>query len=291
MQHDNLHRYLFDDVSVRGELVQLSSSFQELTASKNYPGPIKKLLGELMAATCLLTATLKFEGSITVQIQGDGPVSLIVINGNHNQIMRGTARWKENLPSESSLQTLMGKGQIVITIEPEKGERYQGIVGLEAETLEACLEDYFARSEQLKTRLWLRSDTIEGNSVAGGLLLQTLPDDKDNNDDFDHLAQLTATIKNEELFNLDAQDVLYRLYHQENVTIFPANNVTFKCSCSRERSASAIASIPRKEVEEIIEESGKINLQCEYCGTDYDFNAIDILDIFDDFAPQTDILH
>ncbi len=127
MAQDSLHRYLFDGVSVRGELVQLSDSFQQLTGSKDYPAPVKHLLGELMVATSLLTATLKFEGSITVQIQGDGPVSLVVINGNHNQVMRGTARWNGELADTATLQELMGKGHIVITIEPEQGERYQAL--------------------------------------------------------------------------------------------------------------------------------------------------------------------
>lgn len=281
MAHDNLYRYLFDDVSVRGELVQLSNSFQQLTSGKHYPKPVKKLLGELMAATCLLTATLKFEGSITLQIQGDGPVSLVVINGNHDQVMRGTARWKEDLPESGNLQTLVGKGQIVITIEPGKGERYQGIVGLEANTLEACLEDYFARSEQLKTRLWLRTDEINGAAVAAGLFLQILPNDDEKSDGFDHLVQLTETIKNEELFTLDAQDVLYRLYHQEDIQIYTPKTVTFKCSCSRERSASAIAAFTREEIEDALKERGSVNLQCEYCGTDHQFYSDDISTIFD----------
>lgn len=281
MAHDTLQRYLFDTASARGELVQLSRSFQELTSSKDYPAPVKNLLGELMVATCLLTATLKFEGSITVQIQGDGPVSLVVINGNNDQIMRGTARWKEELPSSNDLKALVGNGHIVITIEPKKGERYQGIVGLDGDTLASCLEDYFAQSEQLKTRLWLRAGEIKSGAVAAGLLLQILPDDKDKSDEFAHLVQLTETIKDEELFTLEAQDVLHRLYHQEDITIYPAKDVSFKCSCSRERSASAIAALPRNEIDEIIEESGSIKLLCEYCGEEHEFTSADISALFD----------
>ena len=293
MQDDTLHRYLFNDVSVRGELIQLSESFQKLTESKDYPPSVKALLGELMAATCLLTATLKFEGSITVQIQGDGPVSLLVINGNDKQVMRGTARWKDALPNTSSLQELIGVGQIVISIEPNKGERYQGVVELEGETLASCLEHYFARSEQLQTRLWLRTDEKEGKAFAGGLLLQVLPDtqNENKNEDFDHLVQLTTTIKNEELFNLNAEELLHRLYHQENVTLFPENKVTFQCSCSRERTQSAIASIPHEEVESIIKEKGKITLHCDYCGTDYTFDSIDLSCSFDNASNSSNSTH
>ncbi|WP_325891154.1 Hsp33 family molecular chaperone HslO [Grimontia sp. NTOU-MAR1] len=291
MAQDSLHRYLFDGVSVRGELVQLSDSFQQLTGSKDYPAPVKDLLGELMVATSLLTATLKFEGSITVQIQGDGPVSLIVINGNHNQVLRGTARWNGELPETATLPELMGKGHIVITIEPEQGERYQGIVGLEGNTLQECLEDYFARSEQLKTRLWLRTGEVEDKSKAAGMLLQVLPDGIGNEDDFDHLAKLTETVKDEELFNLEAEEVLYRLYHQENVKVYEPKIVTFKCSCSRERSASAIAAIERQEVEKMVAETGNIKLHCDYCGADYEFDSVDISAIFNQNGPSSEAVH
>ncbi len=291
MAQDSLHRYLFDGVSVRGELVQLSDSFEQLTGSKEYPAPIKNLLGELMVATSLLTATLKFEGSITVQIQGDGPVPLVVINGNHEQVLRGTARWHGELADDITLQGMIGKGQIVITIEPEKGERYQGIVGLEGETLQECIEDYFERSEQLKTRLWLRTGDVDGKNHASGMLLQVMPDGQGSAEDFDHLAQLTDTVKNEELFTLAAEDVLYRLYHQENVKVFEPKNVTFKCTCSRERSASAIAAIERQEVEKMVVETGNLKLHCDYCGTDYEFDSVDIKAIFDQNSPSSDSMH
>ncbi|WP_028024296.1 Hsp33 family molecular chaperone HslO [Enterovibrio calviensis] len=291
MAQDSLHRYLFDGVSVRGELVQLSETYQQLTGGKDYPAPVKQMLGELLVATSLLTATLKFEGSITVQIQGEGPVSLVVVNGNHNQVMRGTSRWQDELPESATFKELVGKGQMVITIEPEKGERYQGIVALEADTLEACLEDYFARSEQLKTRLWLRTGEFEGQARAAGMLLQILPGDESKEEEFDHLAQLTDTVKSEELFSLEAQDVLYRLYHQEEVKVYEPESVSFKCTCSRERSASAIAAIERQEVEQMVAESGNIKLHCDYCGADYEFDSVDISAIFDQTNPSSGTVH
>lgn len=289
MNQDHLHRYLFEGISVRGELVQLSESFQQLTSGKAYPAPVKKLLGELMAATSLLTATIKFEGSITVQIQGDGPVSLLVINGNHNQVMRGTARWnEETMPETGELLELMGKGHIVITIEPEKGERYQGIVPLEQSTLAGCLEDYFKNSEQLETRIWLFSDKHEGADMAAGMLLQVVPDNKGTADDFDHLVQLTETVKAEEVFGLDAETVLYRLYHQESVQLYPASPVAFKCSCSREKSAAALAAIEPAELEEMLAETGVITLHCDYCGADYKFDSFDISALLAQNSPSTE---
>ncbi|MFD2179147.1 Hsp33 family molecular chaperone HslO [Veronia pacifica] len=291
MSQDSLHRYVFDGVSVRGELVQLSDTFQKMVETKTYPEPVRELLGQMLAATSLLTATLKFEGNISVQIQGDGPLSLAVINGNHEQVLRGTARWKEGVDMPETLREMVGKGQIIITIEPVNGERYQGIVGLEGETLQECLEDYFMRSEQLQTRLWLKSGIENGNVKAAGMLLQILPDGKGTEDDFEHLAQLTETVKNEELFTLDAQEVLYRLYHQEKVKLYEPQAVTFKCSCSRERSASAIAAIERTEVEKMVAEMGSLSLHCDYCGSDYSFDSVDIAAIFNDASAAPDSVH
>ncbi|WP_413113141.1 Hsp33 family molecular chaperone HslO [Thaumasiovibrio sp. DFM-14] len=280
MTNNSLHRYLFNDISVRGELVQLDKPYQEILATNDYPQPIKSLLGELLVATSLLTATLKFEGSITVQLQGDGPVRLAVINGDHNQHLRGVARFDGEV-KPGNIRELIGNGHLVITITPTKGERYQGVVGLEGETLAECLESYFANSEQLKTKLFLRTGEHEGQAHAAGMLLQALPDDKENTDDFDHLHQLTSTVKNEELFGLAAEDVLYRLYHQEQVQLFDPQPVTFSCTCSRERSAAAICSIERSEVEQIVAEQGNIALHCDYCGSSYQFDSIDVAGLFD----------
>ena len=284
MTKDSLYRYLFDGVSVRGELVQLGETYQQIISSKDYPAPVQSLLGELLVATSLLTATLKFEGSITVQLQGDGPVKLAVINGDHDQKLRGVARWDGDVPAEGNIHDLMGKGHMVITITPNKGERYQGVVGLEGDSLAECLEGYFQNSEQLKTRIWLRTGEHEGQAKAAGMLLQILPDGQGHEDDFDHLEQLTSTVKNEELFSLEAQDVLYRLYHQETVKLFDPQEVIFHCGCSRERSASAICSIERAEIERIIAEEGKVSLHCDYCGTSYDFDSIDVAALFENAA-------
>lgn len=285
MTNDSLYRYLFDGVSVRGELVQLNETYQQIISSKEYPAPVQKLLGELLVTTSLLTATLKFEGSITVQLQGDGPVKLAVINGDHDQKLRGVARWDSDVPEAGTIHDLMGKGHMVITITPTKGERYQGVVGLEGDSLATCLEGYFESSEQLKTRIWLRTGDVDGQAKAAGMLLQVLPDDQSSDDsDFAHLEQLTDTVKNEELFTLEAQDILYRLYHQESVQLFDPQSVTFHCGCSRERSASAICSVERSEIDRIIAEEGKISLHCDYCGTSYDFDNVDVAALFENAA-------
>jgi molecular chaperone Hsp33 len=286
-----LNRYLFEDLSVRGELVQLDKAYQQIITSKEYPAPIQALLGELLVATTLLTATLKFEGSITMQLQGNGPVSLAVINGDNNQRIRGVARWEGDIADDAGLHDLMGKGHLVITIEPKKGERYQGVVGLEGDNIAQVIENYFLRSEQLKTRLWIRTGEHEGKRHAAGMLLQVVPDGTGSPDDFEHLEQLTNTVKNEELFTLEANELLYRLYNQEQVKLFEPQDVEFLCGCSRDRSGAAIVTISRDEINDILAEEGSVSLHCDYCGTTYSFDSAQVAELYSQAQSDSKTLH
>lgn len=291
MANNVLNRYLFEDLSVRGELVQLDEAYQRIISSKEYPAALQKLLGELLVSTTLLTATLKFEGSITIQLQGDGPVSLAVINGDHDQKIRGVARWEGDIADDASLHDMMGKGYLVITIEPKKGERYQGVVGLEGETLADVIEGYFANSEQLKTRLWIRTGEHEGKAHAAGMMIQVMPDGTGTPEDFEHLEQLTATVKNEELFTLPANELLYRLYNQDSVRLYEPQPVEFHCGCSRERSGAAIITVERAEINDILAEEGSVSLHCDYCGTSYSFDEAEITELYAQAAPKKKTLH
>ncbi|MDY4381184.1 Hsp33 family molecular chaperone HslO [Pectobacterium brasiliense] len=276
MAHDQLHRYLFENYAVRGELVTVNKTYQRILTNHDYPAAVQTLLGEMLVATSLLTATLKFSGDITVQLQGDGPLKLAVINGNHQQQMRGVARLQGDIAPGSSLKEMVGNGYLVITITPTDGERYQGVVGLEGETVAECLESYFQQSEQLPTRLFIRTGQHDGKQAAAGMLLQVLPAQDADRNDFDHLAQLTTTVKADELFTLPATEVLYRLYHQEEVTVYEPQDVEFRCHCSRDRCADALMTLSDQEVNEMIEQDGEIDMHCDYCGTHYLFNSLDI---------------
>ena len=281
MAFDQLHRYLFDKGNVRGEMVRLQTSYQSILDSYDYPPVIQQLLGELMVTASLLTATLKFEGDIAVQLQGKGPLTYAVINGTHNQQLRGVARWDESLTElPATFSELLPEAVMVITITPNKGERYQGIVALDKPTLAECIESYFAHSEQLATRVLIRTQLNADSAKACGLFLQVLPTSSAATNtadtDFEHLCKLTETIQDDELFNLPAEEILYRLYHQEEVEVFPAQNVVFKCSCSREKTASALVGIAKAELLDIIKQQGDVSMNCQYCHTVYRFDAIDI---------------
>ncbi|WP_413726436.1 Hsp33 family molecular chaperone HslO [Sodalis sp. RH16] len=288
---DQLHRYLFENYAVRGELVSLHDTYRQVLGQHDYPPCVKNLLGEMLVATSLLTATLKFKGEITVQLQGDGPLRLAVINGDHEQHMRGVARINGAIDDNSTLHEMVGNGYLVITLTPDEGERYQGVVGLEGERLADCLESYFLQSEQLLTRLFIRTGIHNGEVAAAGMLLQVLPAQNASEEDFDHLAQLTATVKGEELFNLPADELLYRLYHQEEVTLYPEQEVSFRCTCSRQRCADALLTLPDHDLQEMLVQDGKIDMHCDFCGSLYRFDADDIKTLKQDHSGSDVQLH
>ncbi|MDW7551475.1 Hsp33 family molecular chaperone HslO [Pseudoalteromonas sp. McH1-7] len=280
MQTDLLHRYIFDKLDVRGELVQIEQTFTDIISGHNYPEPVQHLLGELLVATSLLTATLKFEGDIAVQLQGDGPVKYAVINGNHKQQMRGIARLQSEIKG-GSIPEMIGKGYMVITITPIKGERYQGIVPLSKDTLAECLEDYFEQSEQLKTRLWFATSVTDEKVKAAGLFLQVLPVNKEKSiADFQHLEALSNTIKQEEMLDLDANTVLTRLYHEDNPQLFEPQAISFVCGCSREKTENALVNVGQAALLEDLQKQGEINISCHYCLKNYVFSEQDVKSLF-----------
>ncbi|MBT79730.1 MAG: Hsp33 family molecular chaperone HslO [Alteromonadaceae bacterium] len=281
--YDELHRYLLNAANVRGELVRLEESLQPIVHSTEYPVQIQHLLSEMAAATCLLTAILKFKGEIGLQIQSKGPVSYAVINATHEYKLRGVARWDETLTVlPESFGELVKDAVLVITITPEEGERYQGVVGLDKPTLAECLEAYFTQSEQLATKIILMTDLQEPTRArAAGMLLQVLPSqaaatDVAQDTDFEHVCKLTETLKEDEMFGLPVNDILYRLYHQEEVEVYPAHPVSFSCSCSKQRSADALRNVDKQELLQIIEEDGAIKMHCQYCHSEYLFDSVDV---------------
>ncbi len=274
-QSDQLLRFLFRERDVRGEVVKVGASLDAMLAGHQYPQPVKQLLAELVAATSLLTATLKFEGQIAVQLQGDGPVRFVAVNGNDQQQFRGVARLQSEIQGDSFAE-LIGQGYMLVTITPNQGERYQGIIPLVSDSLTATLEAYFNQSEQLPTRLYLYTEIGEQQSQAAGLLVQVLPVDQEKSrEDFAHIEVLADTLTREELLTLPPEESLYRLFHQEIVELFPAQPVQFVCGCSRDKSASAIVSLGADVIDEYIAE-GKLDISCEYCNTIYHFDSADL---------------
>lgn len=279
--NDTLQRFLFDELAVRGELVHLDASWKAITEHKDYPEPVRRLLGEALAATLLLSATLKFKGSLTLQLTGNGPVSMLVVEATATRTLRGIAHWQGEVP-EKGLQAMLGKGGLVITIDPGEGrERYQGIVELSGDSLADALDNYLERSEQLATRMWL---SVQGGRVAG-LLLQKLPSESPDEDGWNRVTQLGQTVTSGELLELEPMEVIHRLFHEEDVRVFESEPVSFRCTCSRERVANALRSLGHAEVMAIIAEQEMVEVNCEFCNRSYRFDAVDAEQLFSENPP------
>jgi len=285
---DILNRFLFKNSDVRGEIITLQDSYQEALSKSEIPPEITNLIGEFMAAAGLLTATLKFEGIITLQARGEGPVELLMADITHQHNLRAVTQVADNADlSSSDIRDLIGhNGHLNITIDANKGDRYQGIVPLDQPTLAACLETYFRQSEQIPTRIWLNAN----GKTAGGLMIQALPEQKAADADsgkaeFEHIIALADTITAEEQLTLNHNDQLYRLFHQEELQLFEPKQLQFSCSCSRARTEKMLRTIGREEIQQILEDQGIIEINCHFCLEPYRFTANDIDTIFDGEPP------
>ncbi|WP_083022888.1 Hsp33 family molecular chaperone HslO [Vreelandella lionensis] len=289
---DQIQRFLFDQTNVRGEIVTLSTAYHEVLHRHAYPPAVNQLLGELLAAVALLTDTVKLDGTLSIEVRGQGVLALLMAESNPGGELRAIARIAEDaaLPSEhASFRELVGDGQIVITLDPKEGHRYQGIVGLDHDTLGGCLEAYFGQSEQLPTRLWLAAD----GERAGGLLLQRLPDASQNQDvdAWERSVHLADTIKQEELLGLEQREVLYRLYHEETVRVFDPKALRFRCTCSRERMSHALYTLGKDELRDILREQGAIDTQCHFWHGKYHYTAADIEILLEDPGAPPPVIH
>ncbi|RPJ46418.1 MAG: Hsp33 family molecular chaperone HslO [Betaproteobacteria bacterium] len=274
---DTLQRFLFEHDPIRGELVQLAATWQAVTERHAYPVPLRRVLGELMAAAALLAATLKFEGTLILQLHGNGPVRLIVVECAAGYAMRATAKWDGDIP-EGDLRALLGSGRFVINLVADSGRQaYQGVVDLDADSVAAALEHYMATSEQIQTRLWLSCD----DTRAAGLLLQKLPERATADADaWPRVAHLAATVRPQELLTLTPQVLLRRLFHEEDLRVFEPRPVCFRCSCSRERVTGMLRMLGRDEVRSVVAERGEVEVHCEFCNRRYAFDAVDSEEIF-----------
>ncbi|UNM96553.1 Hsp33 family molecular chaperone HslO [Ignatzschineria rhizosphaerae] len=274
---DLLDRFIFDKLPIRGERVLLEHTWREHLVRRNYPKNVEKLLGELIATTALLGATIKIEGRLTVQIQGNGPVSLLVVQVNHLHGIRATAKIDGDVEGLTSLKELCGEGHVVITIDAEHFKQpYQGVISLTEESIAKVIEYYFETSEQLPTRLFLATS----ENAAAGLMIQRLPGEIHDEDLFNRAIMLAETASKEELLTLPTSELLYRLYETDEdlaVRIFEPDQYHFECNCSKERSLTMLYHLGEEELRELLnEQDGTVYVDCEFCGKRYLFSEQDV---------------
>lgn len=284
---DRLYRFLFEDFPIRGQWVRLEATWQEAQSRRIDPPPVRRLLGEAMAASALLTAGLKFEGRLNLQIETDGPLRLVLAQCDHLLHLRATARYDESLLSD---EIGFGEhGRLLLALEGRKPhERYQGVVPLAGEDLAGALEHYFAQSEQLPARLRF---ALTEHTVTG-LLLQRMPGESADPDAWNRCNQLFDTLGAAELQQWPAETLLRRLFAEENVRLFEPAPVSFRCRCSREGVAAMLRQLGSEELHDILREQGSISVTCEFCGRDYRFDAVDVGQLLaDDTPPPSSATH
>jgi molecular chaperone Hsp33 len=306
---NEIHRFLLQEAPIRGESVRLTTEWQEVVNRHSFPPAVQRALGELTAAAVLLSAALKFDGALVLQILGDGPVHLVVVESNSvaasvgelGTKFRATAKLRESIDASAidpaatfkELVNPFGTGRFVMTLDPRiklPGQQtYQAIVPLEGNSVAEVIAGYMARSEQVPTRLWLAADAYQ----ASGLLLQKLPSEGGSielkavdaqkalaDESWTRLEQLADTVGPDELLVTDSEQLMHRLFWQEPMRSLDQRVCYFGCSCTREKVSNMLQTLGLPEVEGILSEREKVQVNCDYCNTAYEFDAIDCAALF-----------
>lgn len=282
-EQDFLRRFLFEELGVRGEWVNLTTSWQAAKQHQQGSAVVQQLLGQALAAVVMLSAIIKFKGSMILQAQGNGNVKTLVAQATDERKIRGLVRSSGDVET-GSLESLFGEGRLVLTVDVGGNMPYQGIVPLQGRDLATALETYFVQSEQLNTRLWLFANEHQ----AAGLLLQELPAQNTDKLDWQHIEMLANTVTEHELLTLDCETLLYRLFHEEKVRLFDAEPVVFECACSRQRIERTLRAMGTKELDSMLQERDTIEVICEFCSAHYAFDRVDITALQHEDCPASD---
>ena len=283
-ESDQLRRFILEEHPVRGHWVHLGAAWRQLRAHQHYPPAIEALLGETVTAAVLLAATLKFDGRLTLQLTGSGPVGLLVAQCTHDFRIRAVAQHDAKVSGDGTFRDLVGNGRLVVTIETgERASRYQGIVPLDGASMGECIARYFATSEQLPTRLSLAADA----TTAAGVLIQKLPE-RDSGEArsgrleqvWDDLQQGLAALTSGQLLAGAVDESLQRLCGAYDCRLFAATAVSHACGCSPERVAELLRSLGAEEVRSVLAEQGAVSVTCEFCQRPYRFDAVDVERLF-----------
>jgi molecular chaperone Hsp33 len=288
---DLVRRFVLERHPIRGHAVRMSAAWQSLREHQDYPPAVQQLLGEAVGAVLLLAATLKFDGSLTLQLQGKGLVNLLVAQCTHDFKVRAMAR-HDPIGGEAGFRILAGEGQIVVTVEAtDRASSYQGVVPITGNSLAESLEAYFEQSEQLPTRVLLAASA----GVVAGMLVQRIPGAGGTQAQLDAAALESAWQKADaamsglppgQLLEDDVEQRLVDMFGVDEVRVFSGHDVQFECRCSRERVANVLRSLGVEEVRSVIAEQGTCTVTCEFCQKPYKFDAIDVEHLFDEAAPR-----
>lgn len=274
MINDFIQRFLIENTDIRGEFVRLTTSVQENLAAHNYHPATQQLLRQALTASVLMSATIKFNGKLSLQLQGDktAALSLLVAECDSQQHIRGLAI-ERHTPTNSQLSTLIGQAVIGMTIHTDiQREPYQSFVALSADNLAECLENYFIQSEQLTTKILL----FEQQDSIAGLFLQLMPSAKKHSDNWQRVCLLAESLSSQEAIQLSAEDILYRLFHQDTISLFRQQFISFQCGCSKQKMLAAVQTLGENEIDTMLKQQKTIDINCDFCGKQYAFDSTDL---------------
>lgn len=270
---DTLQRFMFEHASIRGEIVHLSNTYQTIMQQRSYPPAVKKLLGEALVSCILLAGSIKFEGDIHLQFQGDACLPFIIVQCDNQLNVRACAKYHNG--TDSDYENAFLHGQMSLTIQQYKQTNtYQSIVPIRSTSMADNLMHYFAQSEQLPSQVWLAIS----EERAAGMILQLMPDQNTEQREqfWEYAVQIGETITEEELLTLDNETILHRLYHETVLRLYDARSVRFKCRCNAEKMKHVLTVLGKEDVQQLVQESGHVDVRCEFCNQAYQFDAIDI---------------
>lgn len=277
-EKDSLQRFMFEHASIRGEIAHVQDTYQTIMAQRPYPGMVKNLLGEALVSCLLLAGSIKFEGDLSLQFQGDKRLPLLIVQCDHQLNIRAFAKYEDDLQIVDYADAFL-KGQMVLTIaQYNQTQVYQSVVPLQSTSMSENLMAYFAQSEQIATRVWLAVN----DEMAAGMLLQLMPgqDTAQREQFWEYAVQLGQTVSEDELLNLDNQTLLYRLYNETEVRLFDTRSTRFQCRCSEEKMKQVLTVIGEEDAQQLLQEQGQIEVSCDFCNQQYTFDPIDVTMMF-----------
>lgn len=277
-ESDFLQKFILPQANIRGEIVQLASSYQTIIKQRNYPPLVKQLVGEALVANTLLTGSIKFQGNLSLQFQGEKPLSLLIVQCDHLLQLRAFAKYQEDLSDKDYAEAFL-KGQMVLTInQSSQVNAHQSIVPIQSTSMSENLINYFAQSEQISTFVLLAAN----NNLAAGMLLQLMPGSEDLQREhfWEYAVHLGQTVSEKELLLLDTETLLYRLYHETEVRLFDKRKVSFQCRCTKEKMKEVLKVLGKEEAEHLLKEKENIEISCDFCNKHYSFDPIDIALLF-----------
>lgn len=275
---DTLQRFIFENAEIRGEIARLEETYQTIINQREYPEVIKRILGEALVACLLLVGSIKFEGELSLQFQGNEALSMMIVQCDHQLNLRGFARFKEGLSQDDYQKAFLGGEMSFMINQTHQTEIFQSIIPITSSSMEQNLMNFFAQSEQIATQIHIASN---GQRVVG-FLLQLLPgQDTEQREEFwEYATKIGQTLTDEELLKLDNEVILHRLYHETDIRMLLEKDAQFKCRCTPEKMRSLLKVLGEEDVKKLLDETGQVDIGCDFCNQHYLFDAIDVTMLF-----------